>query len=140
LKNKTHYRIVIARIFTNGQTWDCVNTLLDRNGSDFQRRAQSSGSRVFGDFGDPKNAKRNTDKHRNTPKEVSGAGAERLDVCRAVTPGACLDFHRQACHRQAKLAIAALASLVGASGGTLNSYIPHGSCGLSALWYNRLLS
>jgi len=78
LKNLNYNRIITTRVFTNGQTWDRVNTLLDRNGSDFQRRAQSSGSRVFGDFGDPKNAKRNTDKHRNTPKEASGAGGKEI--------------------------------------------------------------
>jgi len=129
LKKYNHDRILIAIVITNGQTWDPVKTLSDRNVSDFQRRAQSSGSRLFreiGDFGVPKNARTNTEIHRNSPKHTersSGCREQRAWVCRAVTPGACLDFHRQACHRQAQLAIAALAPLVGASGGTLNSYV-----------------
>jgi len=48
-----------------------------------------------------------------TPKHT-----ERSSKCRAVTPGAGLAFHRQA-----QLAIATLVPLLGASGGTLNSYV-----------------
>jgi len=112
LKNKNHYRIIIAIVFTNGQTWDRVNTLLDRNGSDFQRRAQSSGSRVFGDFGDPKKAKRNAEKHRHTPintethgKKHRVQGAERLGVqgghtwCLSGFPSACLPPPGKTRHR-----------------------------------------
>jgi hypothetical protein len=122
LKNKNHDRIVFVRVFASGQTWDRVNTLLDRNGSAFQRRAQSSGSRVFRDFGDFSNPKTPKGTPKHTERSI-GCRGQRDWVCRAVTPGEGLDFHRQACHRKAKLAIAALASLVVASGGALNSYV-----------------
>ncbi len=123
-KDKNHTDIITAIIFTNGQTWDRVKTLSDRNASDFQRRAPVSGSRLFGeigDFGDRKTAQPNTENHRNTPKITEssrGRRGQRDWLYRAVTPGAGLAFHRQA-----QLAIAALVPLLGASGGTLNSYI-----------------
>jgi len=64
----------------NDQTWDRVKTLLDRNVSDFQRRAPVSGSRLFceiSDFGDRKTAQPNTENHR---KQQRAPGAERLAV------------------------------------------------------------
>ena len=86
-KDKNHTGIITAIIFTNGQTWDRVKTLSDRNASDFQRRAPVSGSRLFGeigDFGDRKTAQPNTENHRNTPKITESSrgcrGAERLGV------------------------------------------------------------
>ena len=99
-------RIIVANIFTNSQTWDPVETLSDRNASDFQRRAPVSGFRLLGeigDFGDRKTAQPNTENHRNTPKITEssrGCRGQRAWVCRAVTPDADLAFHRQACHRK----------------------------------------
>ena len=104
MKNKQHCCSIIAMAVANDQTWDRVKTLLDRNASDFQRRAPVSGSRLFGeigDFGDRKTAQPNTENHRNTPKITEssrGCRGQRDWLCRAVTPGAGLAFHRQACH------------------------------------------
>jgi len=81
IKNKNHHSIIVAIVITSGQTCDRVKTRLDRNSSDFQRRAPVSGSRVFrdiGDFGDRKNARTNTEIHRNTPKEAASAGRSHL--------------------------------------------------------------
>jgi len=80
IENRNHYRIITAIVLANGQTWDRVKTLSDRNASDFQCRAQSSGSRLFGDFGVfgvPKTAKPNTEIHRNTPKHTERSGGCR---------------------------------------------------------------
>jgi len=123
-------------VFTNGQIGDRVKTRLDRHASDFQRRAQlraqdfsvKSVISVFGlaVFRTPKF----TEIHRNTPKEAAGAGGREIGCAGRshlvhvwISTGKHATTRWHACHRQAQLAIAALASLVGASGGTLNSYV-----------------
>jgi len=84
LKNKNHDRIIIAMGFINGQTWDRVKTLLDRNASYFQRRAQLrapdfSVKSVISVFQKPPfRTPKFTETRRNTPKEAAGAGGREL--------------------------------------------------------------
>jgi len=80
LKNKNHDHIIIASVFSGGQTFDRVKMLSDRNASDFQRRAPVSGSRLLGeigDFGVRKTAQPNTENHRNTPKYTESSNVRR---------------------------------------------------------------
>jgi hypothetical protein len=95
----------------------------------------------------PERTPKFTEIHRNTPKEAAGAGGRELGcagrphlVHVEISIGKHATWRWHACHRQAQLAIAALASLVGANGGALNSYVNGFILGIAALLWRFLRS